>query len=1151
MRLHTLELIKYGKFTDRVLSFPRAERDFHLIVGANEAGKSTIRRAISELLFGMPLRSEMGFVHPLAELRLGAQVESAAGRLAFHRARGRKSLRRPDDEALPDTALADHLGDTAQGLFERMFCLDLEGLLEGGRTILDASDDVGQLLFQSAAGIASLGAVRDALADEAGKLYAPRKSGERAFYQALDRHGEAKQALRTATVNTRQWSQANAQVATVEAAIGEAGRRYTTLAAERQKLERLRRIAPRVAQLRDAQAELQRLCDVTPFPADAAERLAEGDRALATQATALDLHRQALQSLQAQLDALTLDAAILALAPKVEALAANRQAYGHHARDIARCQAEIEALLRTAGQQAAQLGWPTDEAALRDQLPTPLALKTLATLMRERGALTQARDSADEHHRRAQALLERLQGRHTAQASAPPPDALRAALQAAQPFQHSATRQRTLQAAWQQAQAQLEQALAALAPWRLPPDTLATLVLPSEERLAELKAERAALAARADTARQQQAQAHEQARVSALALQQFAAGRHLVTLTEVQAARSARDVLWGRIKAHDAPLAQAAPQLDDAIAHADQLVDRQRDNATDSAQLLRLRQDSERDSAAEQARADEHGAAEQALAAFDARWADTATAAGLPGMPLADLSAWRAHRKAALDAHATAAAKAEELAAERDAAQAAAQRLHAALSSPSWSSATELGTLCASAEQLLHEYHASQAAATALVQQIGEAEHELAHQAQLLQQRATALQDWDTRWQAALGAARLDRAATPYEAASAAVELAEQVLATLAEIDTLRVQRLQAMEHDLRRFGDDTAALVHSLGIATASHDPFDTALALADRLHRARELQTEQQRLQREQQASTSAVRRAEATLADTRAALQSLYSLSQSDDNATVARLIADSDRRRACDTALQQHRHALLSDGDGLPLDTLLAEADSTPSDTLKPRLDELDRQLAESVDLRTRLAGDLTQAQAALQRVQGGADAAIAESKRLESLAQMGDAAERYMKVSAASRLLRWAIDRYRERKQGPLLQRAGELFARLTLGGFSRLVPDFEVTPPKLIAVRSTGDRVAIDGLSEGTRDQLFLSLRLAALELHIASERPLPFIADDLFVNFHDSRSRAGLAALGELSQRTQVVFLTHHEHLVEAARSAIGREINVVELTA
>lgn len=41
--------------------------------------------------------------------------------------------------------------------------------------------------------------------------------------------------------------------------------------------------------------------------------------------------------------------------------------------------------------------------------------------------------------------------------------------------------------------------------------------------------------------------------------------------------------------------------------------------------------------------------------------------------------------------------------------------------------------------------------------------------------------------------------------------------------------------------------------------------------------------------------------------------------------------------------------------------------------------------------------------------------------------------------------------------------------------------------------------VEVSGLSEGTRDQLFLSLRIAAIELQLKHKRPLPFIADDLF----------------------------------------------------
>ncbi len=78
MRFDSLDLLKYGKFTDQHLAFPKARQDFHFVVGPNEAGKSTLRQAIVEALFGMPTRSPLSFLHPLPELRLGACVSLAA-----------------------------------------------------------------------------------------------------------------------------------------------------------------------------------------------------------------------------------------------------------------------------------------------------------------------------------------------------------------------------------------------------------------------------------------------------------------------------------------------------------------------------------------------------------------------------------------------------------------------------------------------------------------------------------------------------------------------------------------------------------------------------------------------------------------------------------------------------------------------------------------------------------------------------------------------------------------------------------------------------------------------------------------------------------------------------------------------------------------
>ncbi|MGS0756739.1 ATP-binding protein [Roseateles sp. GG27B] len=172
MRIQQLDLTRYGKFTDQRLSFPAAVCDFHLIVGANEAGKSTTRSAILDLLFGIEMRSTYDFLHAKADMRLGATIEHGCATLEFLRSKARtKSLLDAQGQVLPDSALMPFLAATERTFFHQMFGLDHGRLEAGGNAILSTSNDVGQILFQSAAGIGSLGAVREQLAAEADELW--------------------------------------------------------------------------------------------------------------------------------------------------------------------------------------------------------------------------------------------------------------------------------------------------------------------------------------------------------------------------------------------------------------------------------------------------------------------------------------------------------------------------------------------------------------------------------------------------------------------------------------------------------------------------------------------------------------------------------------------------------------------------------------------------------------------------------------------------------------------------------------------------------------------------------------------------------------------------------------------------------------------
>ena len=108
---------------------------------------------------------------------------------------------------------------------------------------------------------------------------------------------------------------------------------------------------------------------------------------------------------------------------------------------------------------------------------------------------------------------------------------------------------------------------------------------------------------------------------------------------------------------------------------------------------------------------------------------------------------------------------------------------------------------------------------------------------------------------------------------------------------------------------------------------------------------------------------------------------------------------------------------------------------------------------------------------------------------------------------------------------------------MTINSFTGLKTDIDDKGnPILIGVRPDQTRVTVEGMSDGTRDQLYLALRLATLKFRLETSEPMPFIVDDILINFDDHRSVATLKALAELGTRNQVILFTHHRQIVEEA---------------
>jgi hypothetical protein len=239
-------------------------------------------------------------------------------------------------------------------------------------------------------------------------------------------------------------------------------------------------------------------------------------------------------------------------------------------------------------------------------------------------------------------------------------------------------------------------------------------------------------------------------------------------------------------------------------------------------------------------------------------------------------------------------------------------------------------------------------------------------------------------------------------------------------------------------------------------------------------------------------------------------------------------------------------LVRSGDGASIAELEGESVGADRDAIEVRLGangtellEVDGTLVEARDARAT-------AQAELRRLQGPSVASERAEDIQAALARLRDDVVRYARLRVASTLLARRIDDYRRKNQAPLLLRASTLFREMTVNSFERLEADVEDDRPILVGVRPNGARVPSHGMSGGSRDQLFLALRLAAVEASCTAGEPMPFVVDDILVQFDDDRGAATLRVLADVASRTQVVLFTHHQQ-VRACAEAVTAPAMVI----
>jgi uncharacterized protein YhaN len=1158
MRLIRLALERYGAFTDRTVAF-RPDARLHVVLGANEAGKSTALAAVTDLLFGFEKTTRYAFLHDMPQLRLGAEIASGDGRrLTFRRRKGNsRTLIDAAEAPLPDDVLAPFLGGISRTVFCRAFGLDAQSLRAGGREMVDVEGEVGASLFAAGSGLRGLTELQSTLDAEAEGIFAPRQAKHRTFYQALERHESARKAIREKGLRAGDWRALNEEIATAAQQLDALRAERERVATERARLERLKRARPILSEI-DA-LERRIAAEDGLIDADAAwiERLGAAlERCRAAEAEA-GRAENARDRARSEAESVPVERGLTLRADEILAAFSGTKEFEKGGTDLPRIEGDAHKVGLELERLRIRIG-AADLAALEARQPTDAARARIERLIRDYRTLIAAEEQIARDLAAARAERDRLAREVEAADATRDPTPLREALKPLARLHERIAAHETLEAAIRRETALLRNQAGRLSP---PVSDLAGLVrtpLPGPETVARYRTLLDSKTREQERATDRREAAHRQVAATRERLREREAGRPVATRERLDALRAARDAAFGPLRdalaaGRPAGLVEIAA-FERALLDADRLAD---ERAADAARVAAHAADLERLAAEEADVATVDGvlagiAAEiaEGQAAWRAAWRPAGVAPGTP----AEMAAWLAEVESLIEAE----QRLAEQRIERDRLQARIEDARAPLADlctraglepvPDFEIGPTLERLEERVATLASRWEANLQTGGLLRAARAATERLKAALAEAGSRRA----GWQAEWGSALLPLGLDATALPEEA-EGALEAWRTVPDRLAERAALH-RRSAGIRRDMDAFRANASALVEALAPDLADGPPTGAVRTLHARLVAAQAREARRAELDRRLE-EAEAARRAAADLRDaaraalTRQVAEALPDLAEA-STPDIEVLFGRLSARETLQAELLRLRGSLAGAADGLPEAELRGGLEALPPEAVEAELARLAMEAEEQEERGRVIFADRDRAERRRAELEGGTGAELALAERKAAEADLQAAARSWAVLRLAGMMLGQAVARHRAGQQDPLVARAGALFRALTGGAFSGLAQIYdEADTPRLAGQRAGGGLVAIEGMSEGTRDQLYLALRLAYLEDYAGRAEPAPFIGDDLFSTFDEARTGYGLDALAEIGASVQPILFTHHRHVADIARDRLGAAVDVVAL--
>ena len=1154
MKIERLLLKAFGPFTDLELDLAGPVGCVNLIFGENEAGKSSSLRGLEGLCFGIEGKSQDNHIHRKDQMRVGATLRLADGATrTFIRRKGLKNTVLDEQgSVIPDLEFERFLCGVGKSGFEALFCLSYQRLSEGSKTILEENGELGKLLFEARSDL-NLRTVLMKLKERSDDLFKGTARSSATIDKALSDYAEHRRILKRGDLT---------EYKSIEKRLGEFKKTKDALEEQRtewrlldSKLHRQLSTIPLVRTVLRARAELDVLGPIPQLPEAFESEYRTANQKRITARSSLEDALVQKDLLEKRISDIQIDEPLLRRRDDIKQLNLQIKQVGSLLTDQpVEAKKATEALAEAkAALSRVRPGEEPDES----NLGIDFATNRISALGREKSRLEQVLNSAKAEVQTISRRLAAAEASLEEVSLVTLPDTLPACLRAAQSLERLESnlperirelkRQRQANVVTSRQLGAGESAISDFVQFPIPTrsaiqgyvDEFLRLDGQMEGIEQELKQARATL------------QAAEAERIALLQIGDVPTEAQLIEK------RDQRNAVWKSLKKQISQdqLSPVPPedlvQFEVQIDESDRIADRLRREADNAARLAAIGSRVELTSQQIQDLLTELEACQktraQAERDWEARWQGTGIRPDSPRLMFEWIDQFRKLAEDVL--------KLDSIDQELQDLEVSIRvaRLDLLKALGRGEEQTSLSELIRQATQLHTQSQESAGSLRTLQKQIKEDRASLVAANEHVSTIESELRGWENDWQTEIACLRLPRTPNPDEAdrALAAIKEAAESLARarVAEkrsngmISILQVfngeaeKIIQAVAPDLGDMSPSAAiqTLARQLDAAIAQESVSKTLAAqLKDQelrlLNAAKEIEVQDKVL------STLCSRAHCAAKEDLEIAIQK---------SASAVRL------RNEIESASRD----LVNLAPHLSIDEIIVEVEPLDDRTLRNQIEDIEAEISKINATLTQVNQDIGAEIKNLETLDSGNSQV--ESQRLAeaALARVRSSIRPYLIYTAAESLLRAQIEEYRRANQGPILTKASEIFSVLTDGSFTELTADVDDKDERLlIAIRKspkTGleERLKVEALSSATRIGLYLALRLACVYHHIEQREGLPFVADDVLLDFDDARARRVMEELGRLAEKTQVILFTHHKHLVEIGRDVLGARCLVQNL--